>query len=88
MADPTLKRASVQIKYMSSDGHRSTFDAKAGTGEVMLSTGLPVQPHQTLISAIDELARTLALFGFEAEARKATDDACARVAAWRAQRAA
>ena len=88
MTDPTLKRASVQIKYTSSDGYRAAFDSKAGTGEVSLSTGLPVPPHQALLSGIEELARALSLFGFEAEARKEVEDAFARVTAWRAKRVA
>jgi len=87
MADQTLKRASVQIKYTAASGYRAEFSAKAGSGEVSLSTGLPVPPHQAMISGIEELARILAVAGHEAEARKAVDDAFARVAAWRAKQA-
>lgn len=87
MADPTLKRTSVQIKYTSSDGYRFEFSAKAGAGSRNLSTGEEVPPQYALIEAIEEMARLCALFGFEADARKAADGAFARVAKWRKKRA-
>lgn len=88
MADPKLKRTSVQIRYTSSDGYRSEFGAKAGEGSKNLKTGEDVPPQHALIEALGELARLAALFGFEAEAREAAEGAFARVAEWRAQRAA
>ena len=81
-----LKRISVQIKYSSSDGYRAEFGTKGGEGSVHLTTGEPVPPQYALIAALEELARLTALFGFEAEARKAADNAFARVAEWRANR--
>jgi hypothetical protein len=75
MADPTLKSTSVQIKYSSSDGYRS---------EVGFGSNRAPTPQAALIGSIEELARVLALFGFEAEAKSAVDGAFRRVAAWRA----
>lgn len=72
MTAPTLKSASVQLIYRASDGYRMT------TG---FSSRMAETPSATLLAAIDELARVLALFGFEEEARSAVDDACNRVKA-------
>ena len=88
MADPKLKRTSVQIKYTSSDGYRAEFGGKAGEGSKNLRTGEEVPPQHALIAGLEELARITALFGFEDEARKAVEGAFARVAEWRAQRVA
>lgn len=79
MADPTLKSTSVQIKYTASDGYRS---------EVGFGSNRSATPQAALIGSIEELARVLALFGFEAEARAAVDASFARVAEWRANREA
>lgn len=79
MADPTLKSASVQIEYTSSDGYRS----QVGFGGYRAAT-----PQAALIGSIEEMARILALFGFEAEARSTVDGAFQRVAQWRSARAA
>lgn len=86
MADPKLKRTSVQIKYTSSDGYRAEFGSKAGTGTKHQVTGKEIPPQHALISAFEELARITALFGFEAEARAAADGAFARVAEWKGAR--
>lgn len=88
MADPTLKRTSVRIKYTGSDGYRAEFSTKGGTGSVNFKSGEEVPPQAALIFALEELARLTALFGFEAEARAAAEGAFARVAEWRAQRGA
>lgn len=70
MSAPTLKSASVQLIYRASDGYRMT------TG---FSSRMAETPQATLLGAIDELARVLAVFGYEEEARSAVDDACNRV---------
>jgi hypothetical protein len=88
MADPTLKRTSVNIKYIGSDGYRAEWNAMAGEGTAHRKTGDQVPPQNALIAAFEELARLTALFGFEDEARKAADEAFSRVAEWRAGRAA
>lgn len=88
MADPTLKRTSVQIKYTGSDGYRAEWTAKGGEGTAHRKTGEQVPPQNALVAAFEELARLTALFGFENDARKAADEAFARVAEWRASRAA
>lgn len=72
MSTPTLKSTSVRIAYSSSDGYR----AESGYGSSKAAT-----PRDALVGAIDELARILALFGFEDEARAAVEDACKRVKA-------
>ena len=86
MANPTLKRTSVQIKYSSSDGFRFEYGAKAGTGTKHRVTGEEVPPQLALLDALEELARLTALFGFEAEALKKFNGARACVAEWKASR--
>lgn len=83
MTDPTLKRTNVQIKYTGSDGYRSEFCAKGGTGSLHRKTGGEVPPQKALLSGLEELARLTALFGFEADARAAFEGAVARVREWR-----
>ena len=87
MADPTLKRTSVQIKYTSSDGYRADFIAKGGTGSTHRVTGDEVPPQRALLAALGELTRLVALFGFDAEARVEFDGAMASVQEWRDKRA-
>lgn len=82
MEDPKLERASVDIRYRADDGYSSVCGFKSGKGY-----GDP-KPESSLLGALEELARIAALFGHEAEARKAVDDALARVAEWREKRAA
>lgn len=82
MADPKLERSSVQINYTADDGYSSRCGYASGKG----SPG--TEPQTALLGGLEELARIAALFGFEAEARKAVDDALTRVAEWRAQRVA
>ena len=77
MADPTLKSTSVQIMYSADDGYRS---------EVGFGSNRAATPQGALIGGIEELARVLALFGFEAEAKAAVDGAFQRVSQWRATR--
>lgn len=79
MADPILKSTSVKISYSASDGYRS---------EVGFGSNRAPTPHDALIGSIEEMARVLALFGFEAEARTAVESAFQRVAEWRSARAA
>lgn len=77
VADPTLKSASTKLIYTASDGYRC---------EMGNNSKHAASPQAALIGAIDELARVLALFGFEAEARAATESAFQRVAEWRKTR--
>lgn len=78
MAEPTLARTSVLIKYKASDEYRS---------EVAFQShpfGKPAtEPHQVFIGAIDELARLCELFGFGDEASAAVEAARNRVKEWR-----
>lgn len=78
MSDPKLKKACVEITYEASDGYRSGFSVRSGRG-----TGHP--PETAMLAAVEELARLLALFGFEDEARSRVG-AFARVAEWRKNR--
>lgn len=77
MADPTLKSASTKLVYTASDGYRC---------EMGNSSKLAGSPQAALLGAFDELARVLALFGFESEARAAAESAFQRVADWRSKR--
>jgi hypothetical protein len=88
MADPKLKKTSVVIRYTASTGHRAEMTCKAGEDVAHLKTGKPVPPEKALLSGIEELARLLALFGFEQQAREAVDGAFGRVAEWRKSREA
>lgn len=72
MADPTLKRTSVQINYTASDGYRS---------EVGYSSDRSESPEAAYIAAIDELSRLAHLFGFGDRARAAFDAAAQRTTA-------
>jgi len=83
MKEPKLKRSSVQIKYTSTDGYRSETGFSSGVGIRDICTGDRTTPQAALIGGFEELARLTALFGFEAEARKAAEDAFKRVAEWR-----
>jgi hypothetical protein len=83
MADPTLKRTSVQINYTSSDGYRMAFGTKAGSGSKHRVTGVEVPPEEALLAALEELARLTALFGFEDEATRRFQCARAAVFEWR-----
>ena len=86
MADPKLERTSVEIRYTADDGYSSVCGYRTGKGAPV--HGDATRPEGALLSALEELARITALFGFEAEARKTVDEAFARVAEWRAQRVA
>lgn len=83
MADPTLKRTSVVIKYTSSDGYRMSFEAKGGTGIAHRLTGEQVPPQHAFLAAVGELARMTALFGFEDEAKTEFDKAVTAIREWR-----
>lgn len=78
MADPKLKRSSATIRYRATDGYRSEV-----TFSQIGRRGIDCPPEAPLLEAIDELARLLALFGFEKQAREKVDEACKRVAEWR-----
>jgi hypothetical protein len=80
MSDPTLKRARVTIAYTGSDGYRSEFSCKGGAGAV-------ASPEKAMLASIDELARLLALFGFENQARETVEQAFTRVRESLAKRA-
>jgi hypothetical protein len=86
VADPTLKRTSVVLKYTASDGYRSEFGAKGGAGTQHRVTGAEVPPEKALLAGMEELSRLLHLFGFDAEARQAFDGARDAVLEWRATR--
>lgn len=80
MADPKLTNSSVRIKYASDDGYKVETDfTNHGPKKA--------EPHQMLLDGIEEAARILALFGYEAEAREAVEGAFKRIAVWRANRA-
>ncbi len=83
MEDPKLKLSRVFISYSASDGYRkeSTYSSSQMNVEKELK---PVQP---LLSAIEELARLTALFGYGDEALQAFNDARERVANDKAKRA-
>lgn len=84
MADPTLKRAGIVLKYTASDGYRMEFDAKGGTGTQHRVTGEEVPPEKALLAGLAELSRILTLFGFEVEAQKVFGEARQAVHEWRA----
>lgn len=79
MADPTLKRTSVTIKYTASDGYRHEV-SYSNIGRM----GTKPPPEVPLLEAIDELARLCELFGFGAKASLAVATAQMRVREWRA----
>ena len=86
MADPKLERTCVQINYTADDGYKSQCGYRSGKGSPI--NGDATKPEDALLAGLEELARLAALFGFEDEARKATEGAFARVADWRAKRVA
>lgn len=88
MADPTLKKTSIQFGYTASDGYRMTFEAKGGTGTKHLQTGEEVPPGKALLAGLAELSRILTLFGMEVEAQKVFGEARQAVHDWRAARGA
>lgn len=73
MPDPTISRSSVVIKYGSSDGFSSTQSIKNNKDT----------PHKALMTALDEISRLTALFGFEVEAETVFYAARSRVAEWK-----
>lgn len=79
MSDPTLTKARVDISYSSSDGYQMQA-IFSGSDSALLTS------DETILGAIDELARIASLFGLEAEVNQRTDAACKRVAEWRAER--
>lgn len=88
MTDPILKRTTVRITYTASDGYRAETEAKGGTGSKHLKSGAEVPPENALLHGLQESARILALFGFEAQARTAFEDVLKRVASAKAARTA
>ncbi len=82
MADPKIVKSSVVIKYRATDGYSADTAFGGGRGA---ST---VAAHQPLLDAYAELARLLALFGYEEEARAAAEERIKAVADWRAEREA
>lgn len=80
MAGPTLKSVNVDIKYSSTDGHRSEVGFTAGPRNPRCP-----DPLIGLQEAHRETARLLALFGRPDLAQAATEDAVRAVAEWRAQ---
>jgi hypothetical protein len=86
MADPTLTKTHVKFGYSASDGYRMSYEAKGGAGTKHLETGSEVPPQLALTEALRELTRILHLFGFDAEAQQAFDDARKAINEWRAAR--
>ena len=81
MADPTLKRSSVSIRYSASDGYR--YEVGYSNTPRM---GVKPPPERPLLDALEELARLTALFGFEDKALEVFNSARDRVFAWRETR--
>lgn len=80
MADPTIKTSSVRIKYASTDGYSMDADyTNRGPKKA--------EPHKMLLEGFAELARILALFGFEQQAAEASAKSFAAVQEWRDKRA-
>ena len=77
MADPKLTAVSVIVRYVSDDGHRSEATYRNTTKQ---------KPEDALVEGVQEVARLLALFGFEAEAKAAFEGALQRVADWKVAR--
>lgn len=74
---PTLKTTTVTIAYSSSD----CYSSKVGFSSRRAET-----PQQTIIDAIDELARIATLFGFGERAQAQAAEAVARTQAALAKR--
>jgi hypothetical protein len=72
----TLVSASVAFSFRSSDGY--------GAKDVF-STVNGAEAKAVLIEAVDEIARIAALYEFGDEIVAAAQDACKRVAEWRAK---
>lgn len=77
MADPTLKRASVAIKYTASDGYHAELGLASGDRHGK------TDPELAILDGIRELSRLAALFGFEAQARERFEEAASAVREWR-----
>lgn len=77
----TLTRTSVQLKFTTNSGYRSEFTGKGGKGSAHRVTGEEVPPQAPLLAALKEVARLSAVFGFEAQARAAFEEAVAGVPA-------
>lgn len=78
MSDPKIVRSRVVVDYSADDGYACEVGYK-GTKDA---------PASGLLSGLDEIARLLALFGMQDEARRVVDDAFGRVAAWKSKREA
>lgn len=81
MADPTLKRSSVTIRYTASDGYTAEVGYASGK-----RTGVVLPPESAILEAIAELSRLAELFGFGARATEEQALARARVVEWRSKR--
>ena len=79
MADPVLTKSSVQVAYKSSDGYAVEIDYTNRGAEI-------AEPHQMLLDGFAELARILALFGFEQQARNAAFKSFDAIRTWRENR--
>lgn len=77
MADPKLTAASVTVCYTSDDGRRS---------EALYKNTTKQKPEAALLEGLEEVARLLALFGFETEAVRAFNGALQRVHDWKVAR--
>lgn len=77
MSDPTLKSASVTIRYTSSDGYSMETCLKGGP-----SNPLSTAEH-CLLDTLEELARLTALFGLQEKASERVEGSFKRVAEWR-----
>lgn len=79
MSDPVLISTKVVIYHLASDGYRAEWTAKAGKGTNHRVTGEKVPPQTALLSALEELARITALYGFQDEALELFNAARKRV---------
>ena len=74
MIEPKLTRSTVQVTYAADDGYKS---------ECGFTGGKTCEPHAGLLGGLDEVARLLALFGHEQDARITFDAALRRIEDWR-----
>ncbi len=83
MQDPKLKLSRVFISYSATNGYRkeSTYSS------AQMNVAKELKPVQPLLSALEELARLTALFGYADEALEVFNGARERVAHDKAKRA-
>lgn len=77
MTDPKLTGTAVDIRYTADDGYESEEGFRTETMQ---------KPEAALLAALGEIARLLALFGFEKEAVREFNEALQRVHDWKEAR--